>query len=252
MDKNLETYNRKDVVNWYSRLTDLLHVEKAFFERKSETLKTGKILDIGVGGGRTTAYLFQHCKSYTGIDYSENFVKILRMRFPATDIRHMDVRNLSAFPDNSFDLVNFSFNGIDYIDLAGRNRSLKEIWRVLKPGTTFFFSTHNKDHSSFGKPPWLSTQNSFLINLKTFLKLLPFLPKNLKTRKLETITEEYAIINDSAHNYGLLTFYTSIKYLKKQLHDAGFHDIVMYTKDGCLVGSENPAEDWIFIECSKL
>lgn len=252
MDKNLETYNNKDVVNWYLQLSEILPVEQLFFEKRADSLKQARILDIGIGGGRTTNYLQQKSKYYTGIDYSENFVKALKQRFPQSDIQCIDARNLSPFSDNSFDLVNFSFNGLDYMDLDGRRRCLSEIKRILKPGATFFFSTHNKDHRSFGKAAWLSKQNSSFVNLKTFLKLLPFLIRNLKNKTYEIITSEYAIINDSAHSYRLMTFYTSLVFLKNQLREAGFEDVVLYKRDGKIVDDNESAEDWIFIECRKV
>ncbi|MBF0188289.1 MAG: methyltransferase domain-containing protein, partial [Magnetococcales bacterium] len=48
------------------------------------------------------------------------------------------------FETTSFDVVLFSFNGIDYIHpYSARLATLREIWRVLKPDGLFIFSTHN-------------------------------------------------------------------------------------------------------------
>lgn len=51
----------------------------------------------------------------------------------------MDARDLSTFSDQSFDLVWFSFNGIDYVNHIDRLTILQEIYRVTKPGAILYF-----------------------------------------------------------------------------------------------------------------
>src|ERR1044072_9250241 len=102
MDQNLEVYNSQQVVDWYTRLRHIIPVEEKIFHENKDLLK-GKVPDVGIGGGRTTAYLLEHCGSYTGIDYSENFVNSVKKVFPKADCRVMDARDLSAFGNNFFD-----------------------------------------------------------------------------------------------------------------------------------------------------
>jgi SAM-dependent methyltransferase len=246
---NIDTYNDQSVVNWYGSMTGLTPVEQQVFDANASAL--GNVLDIGIGGGRTTDYLLHKCVSYIGIDYSKGFVELVSQKYPKADIRHMDARNLEAFESNSFDLVNFSFNGIDYVEPDGRKKVLSEICRVLKPRGIFFFSTHNKDHSTFNKPAWSNPANSFFTNLKTFVKLLPHFPRHLKHKKNEHIQKEYAIINDSAHNYNLLTFYTSPAFLREQLAEYGFIHPVLYSGKG-EAKTDEELDDWIFATAQKL
>jgi SAM-dependent methyltransferase len=185
MDNNLLTYNAGSVVKWYEQLAEITIAEKTIFDRYAALISEGDLLDIGIGGGRTTAFLSDKCKSYTGIDYSQEFVSSCKKRFPVLKIQLCDARNLSGFDNNTFDFVNFSFNGIDYTDTDGRQNILSEINRVLKPNGIFFFSTHNKDHSTFYKNPWRNKENGVIINLKTFIKLLPFQFRKLRNRKKE-------------------------------------------------------------------
>lgn len=246
-DKNLEVYNSKEVVSWYKLLQELAPVEKMIFETYKNVLKNGHVLDIGIGGGRTTKFLFPVSKAYTGIDYSENFIEVVSKSFPNV-CRVMDARDLSAFEDTSFDFVNFSFNGIDYVNAEGREKVFKEIFRVLKPQGIFFFSTHNKNHASFDVSPWLNKTNSAFINLKTFIKLLPYFGRKVKSK--EVFEKEFAIINDSAHNYSLMTFYTSPSYLRTQLNETGFRQACFFDKQGQKKEDKN-LEDWIFITAEK-
>ena len=250
MDKNLEVYNSKHVVSWYARLREIIPVERAVFETYKRLLQQGDVLDIGIGGGRTTSYLLPVSKNYTGIDYSESFIATVKHNYPDAAFFVMDARDLSGFKNESFDLVNFSFNGIDYVDKEGREKIISEVTRILKPGGIFFFSTHNKNHRNFNTSPWLNKNNSLFTNIKTFIKLLPFFAKKRKQKREEIFTEDYAIINDSAHNYGLMTFYTSPELLRKQLLDAGLSEVVFLAKTG-EERSDADLDDWIFATAKK-
>lgn len=251
MTDNLNTYSSPSVINWYAKLKDITPVELRIFETHRDFLKQSVVLDIGIGGGRTTRYLKDKCKTYIGIDYSEGFVAQIKKEFPETTSLVMDARDLSAFKDHSFDFVNFSFNGIDYVNLEDRIKILSEIERVLKPNGFFFFSTHNKDHKSFQMAPWRSEYTSVFTNIKTFIKLSPFLLRKLKNKKHEQILPDYAIINDSAHNYSLFTFYTSVSFLKKQLSESKFDKPVLCSKTGEEV-KDTELDDWIFVLVKKI
>lgn len=245
---NLDTYKNSRVVDWYNRLEGLTPAEAAQFN--TVDLGTAVVLDIGIGGGRTTAALLAQCSRYTGIDYSESFVHSVRRKYPAADLRTVDARDLSAFSNASFDLVNFSFNGIDYVDLEGRNAIFAEVARVLKPGGQFFFSTHNRSHPGFNRPPWTAGHLHWTTRLKTFLKLLPWQLRHLRNKRQNIDHGTYAIINDSAHSYSLLTFYTSPQFLRDQLIAHGFSDLHFLNGNGHEV-SDDKLDDWIIVTCRK-
>lgn len=141
-DGNLEKYQSDEVVSFYERQTELQPCEQHLFSRH---LKPGlTILDMGVGGGRTTPYLAEAAHHYIGADYSEAMVEVCRKRFPELEFRHCDATDMAQFADGEFDAVVFSFNGIDVIRSdEARARCLSETARVLKPGGMFIFSSHN-------------------------------------------------------------------------------------------------------------
>lgn len=154
-DVNRRAYASSGAVRQYGRAVGWLDPGEQFaVERALRNLGSGPILDIGVGGGRTTPLLRSLSESYTGIDYTPDLVAVARRRFPECDFRVMDARRLE-FADESFRLVFFSYNGIDSVDEAGREQVLREARRVLEPGGMLVFSSLNRDGSAFGETPWV-------------------------------------------------------------------------------------------------
>ena len=139
---NLLVYRNPAVVSHYASLDYLTPCERHLFDTY---LTPGMaILDMGVGGGRTTPYLSQKASRYVGIDYSEEMVRLCRDKFPRTEFLVADASDLSAFSDGSFDAIVFSFNGLDYLfPEEQRWKCLRECWRVLRAGGVFVFSSHN-------------------------------------------------------------------------------------------------------------
>lgn len=102
------------------------------------------ILDLGVGGGRTTPYLSAIASRYVGVDYSEEMIRACRSRFPHLEFSVADASDLAQFADASFDSVVFSFNGLDcLVPDEKREKCLRECHRVLKAGGIYIFSSHN-------------------------------------------------------------------------------------------------------------
>jgi SAM-dependent methyltransferase len=76
-------------------------------------------------------------------------VETSRARFPQFRFEVGDVRDLSRFVDGFFDVVLFSFNGIDSVGGdAARQRAFAEIRRVCADGGRLFFSSKNLNQLS--------------------------------------------------------------------------------------------------------
>ena len=140
-DRNLLVYSRPDIVDEYVKAAGLFSSEEYLF---SKYIPIGSdVLDVGVGAGRTTPYLAARARRYLGIDYSLPMIEQCRTRFPALEFIHADATDLTAIPDDSFDVAVFSHNGIDYIPTdEGRIACLRELRRVTRPSGHIIISSH--------------------------------------------------------------------------------------------------------------
>ncbi len=236
---NLRVYGGR-LLSWrFQRRTELLASEASILRRLGAEFSNAEILDVGVGGGRTTAHLAQLSAKYTGIDYSPRMIAACRARYPTLAFEVCDARNLSRFADGRFGLVFFSLNGIDYVGHRERLEVLRETFRVLSTKGAFIFSSHNRD-AALTKRPWKLSRLPFGVNpIKkplNFLERLVSYPiaigNYLLNRRHERQSEEYAILNDSANDYQMLTYYISIERQIAQLKSTGYTAIDVVGFDG--------------------
>ncbi len=78
---NEETYEKANVVAGFQK-SELQPPEKTILEMMQDKLGNMKMLDIGVGAGRTTVHFAPLVQEYVGIDYSENMIKACKSSFP--------------------------------------------------------------------------------------------------------------------------------------------------------------------------
>ena len=109
------------------------------------------ILDVGTGTGRVAFGLYEiGYDKIIGVDACRPMIqqarhlnKLLEYR---VSFRVEDARNFS-FEDGIFDGVIFAFNGLMQIPGADeRLRAVREIYRILRPGGHFVFTTHDREH----------------------------------------------------------------------------------------------------------
>lgn len=151
-DPNLFTYNAPEVTAYYAALNYLTPCERLLFDAY---LRPGMaILDLGVGGGRTTPYLSSVAERYVGADYASEMIAACRQKFPRLQFETLNATDLSTFSPSTFDAVVMAFNGMDYvIPDESRLRALQEICRVLRPDGVLIFSSHNP-RSIFVRASW--------------------------------------------------------------------------------------------------
>jgi SAM-dependent methyltransferase len=139
----MRRYLDRGIVESYRVRTELFPGEQQFL-RDLERRRARSLLDVGVGAGRTTLHFARLADEYVGMDMSPAMVETCRARFPHLRFEVADVRDLSRFADGAFDVVLFSFNGIDIVGGdAARQRAFTEMRRVCASGGRLFFSSEN-------------------------------------------------------------------------------------------------------------
>ncbi len=248
---NYEAYSRRDVVKYFGDFDSLFDAERVLLDRLTPMIGSSTVLDIGVGGGRTTRHLIPISREYTAIDYVPQFVKETSEKYPGAKILSGDARDLKSFPNDSFDFVLFSFNGIDCVSNSDRRLILSEILRVLQPGGTFMFSSHNRSYKNFNKLPWKRKTEYSLRFLRFCLFGIRYFPTHLKMRRHEVFNDEYALVNDIDHRFSVLFYYITIDKQLDQLRAAGFSDVEAYDHRGRLVEADTESH-WIYYLARKL
>lgn len=229
-DPNTDIYSKAKVVKYYSEYsTALQEPEKTIFELLKHQLPDMRVLDIGVGGGRTTPALAPHAKEYIGIDFSPEMIQVCtekyKSTYPVAKFEVCDVRNLTHFDTGYFDLILFSFNGLDNITADERELCLKEFRRICSVTGYLCFSSHNIQ----------SLPNFFKVQFRLHpIKLISSIIKRKKlikenaTQLIKMTTADYVIIYDDVYDFGLQTYYVRPSNQIRALNSAGFKNVQLF------------------------
>jgi SAM-dependent methyltransferase len=259
VEHNRRHYESSSVAARYVGRAGLQSAEAALLDRYRADITGRRILDLGVGGGRTTPALLRLSADYIGVDYSREMIEHCRARFPNVCLQVADARDLSCFPDRSFDFVLFSNSGIDAVDHDGRLRVLAEVRRLLSAGALFIFSSHNRN---FPIPkPWDAQHFAMnpLRNPIRFGRRLAACPiaivNYVRHARFAETRDEYCVSVDSAARYNLVHYRIGAAAQKEQLERAGFTDIVAFNLAGRpLAWSEaeiSRADPWFQYACRR-
>lgn len=230
-DCNQKAYARTRIVQHYAQLGALQPAEKTILALLRDRLPSMSMLDIGVGGGRTTKHFAAIVADYVGIDYSAAMIAACKQRFAAssqTAFELGDARNLSQFADDSFDFILFSFNGLDSLSHLDRLKVLQEVSRVGKAGGYFCFSSHNLrglEHAFAVKTQLSLNPFKTYVNL-VMLALLRWTNRPMTLPQLKA--SAYVVAKDESHNFCLQTYYVRPEQQLSQL-DANFSHVTVYS-----------------------
>ncbi len=187
---------------------DLRPVEAQLLDALGDDL-SGRVLELGCGAGRVTGHLAARARELLAMDISQRMLDRCARNVPGVRYHHGDIAHLSTFAEPPFDAVVATFNVVDVLDDAERRALLDEVRRVLVPGGVLVFSSHNRGIAPQIKAPWqLPTHR--LLALGNAVVRLPLRMRNRhRLRRHEVHDPGYLIVNDSAHDYGLLHYYVS-------------------------------------------
>ncbi len=255
MFDNKTTFESSGVVAFYARSRDLQKPEKKILDVVRPRLAGARLLDVGIGGGRTTEHVAPLVREYVGVDYAASMVAECRKRFagkPWHDaLAVADVRAMKEYDDASFDAVWFSYNGIDYIDHEGRIAALAEIHRVARPGAPFFFSTHNTAclPALFAYPKTLNPVRA----AEALVKYVRLRTNNDPLADL--VARPYAIVSDGSYAFRSATYYIRADAQARQLEDAGFTGVRVFAlstgeelRGDAIAACEDP---WLYYLCER-
>lgn len=257
MTRNEDVYRLPGVAAEYARMSALFPPEETILRLMLPELPTARMLDLGVGGGRTTLHFARCVREYVGADYSESMIRECQRRFATypdpLSFVICDARSLRMFASGSFDFILFSFNGIDYVNHSDRLIILKEIRRVGKPGGRFCFSSHNLNYGvqRFELRQMITLNPKFA--KRTAKRLVLRFVYNWRVRAATVRRSQYMMINDGAHSCQLLTYYIRPEEQLGQLSE-NFSDIRVFS---LVSGSEilghselrNVQDSWLYYLC---
>ena len=203
--------------------------EEAAFAAFAPDIRGKRVLDLGVGGGRTAGLLSPLAGDYVGIDYTPEMVAISRGRFPHLAFDEGDARDLSRYADGSFDCVVFSCNAIDSVDEDGRGMILRECARVLRDDGLLYYSTFNRDGPGFrdrrNNRQIERTLNPVRLGYsaaKFFVGGMIGWTRIARWRAFERDDGDHAILLHKAHDFGILVHAASIAAIRREVAAAGF------------------------------
>lgn len=256
-EHNHQAYRERGIVQHYSQLRQLQPAEQTILTLLQNEWSRMKMLDIGVGGGRTTQHFSRVVQEYVGIDYAKEMIAACQKRFPSSSqsrvFEVVDARDMQQFPDHSFDFILFSFNGIDALSHVDRLRVFREVSRIGKPGGYFFFSSHNLQ----GLERELNWQSHLNLNpLRTYVNLIMFALLrffNRSTSPQQIKNSDYEIIQDESHNFRLKQYYVRPQAQLRQLV-ADFDNIKIYSwKSGLEITTQQElsvnTDMWLYYLC---
>jgi ubiquinone/menaquinone biosynthesis C-methylase UbiE len=225
---NRDVYQLDSIVNVYRKANDLLGPEQTIIEKFKNQWPNWRVLDIGIGTGRTTQYFAPICKEYIGVDYAEAMVEASKKDFAHlgdhVKIQLGDVRSMPEFETGYFDFVMFSYNGLDSISHEERLQALAEMKRVCKKGGYLFFSSHNLQY--IPNMYKIRHKNNPLYLAYRFYRLGKLLYHNGLPGKYNNL--DYAIITDDVHQFRMKHYYARPQVVVAQLENTGLKNIRVF------------------------
>lgn len=259
MLQNKKVFDATSVAQGYASQSHLHPPEETILRLLLPHLSGAKMLDIGVGGGRTTLHFAKWVREYVGTDYSESMITECLRRFAGypsnISFRVCDARSMEMYPDNSFDFVLFSFNGIDTVGHEDRLKILQEAHRVTKAGGHFCFSTHNLN---------------WAVNLFEWQRLISLNPRKLmhtvkrlglrvlynsKVRLATVRSAPYVMFNDGAHYRQMLVYYVrpveQLAQLQKNFTEVRIFSLAAGQEIKDLGQLKTIEDSWLYYLCRK-
>ncbi len=252
---SLETYSSADVVGEFRALDDLFPPEEVIYGRLKDELVGKSVLDVGVGAGRTSHAFGKSAGRYLGVDYSAGMIAACKERFSGVGDRFefcvADAREIRLLGE-PWDLIIFSFNGIDHLGLADRNRFFRDVRSMLQPSGSFWFSSHN-----IGSLPTIykmRVENGAPLKERAYALFSWVMIRLANEPRRRLARKPHALINDGSLRFSLRVYYGSVEETVEQLRQAGFDSVTVLAMDGREIAEReygSVADFWVTYLCSS-
>ena len=158
MKENLEIYNQVDWWNSKHSLRQMVPIKFDYFSKQIGNLKGLNILDVGCGGGLLSEEFAKSGAEVTGIDISENALKIAITHALENDLtidyKSGYAENIPA-NDNTFDVV-ICADCLEHVN--NLEKVISEVSRVLKDSGIFCYDTINRTFLSKIVADWIANR----------------------------------------------------------------------------------------------
>ena len=158
MKENLEIYNQVDWWNSKHSLRQMVPIKFDYFSKQIGNLKGLNILDVGCGGGLLSEEFAKSGAEVTGIDISENSLKIARTHALENDLtidyKSGYAENIPA-NENTFDVV-ICADCLEHVN--NLEKVISEVSRVLKDSGIFCYDTINRTFLSKIVGDWIANR----------------------------------------------------------------------------------------------
>jgi len=254
-----EVWKRPGVVDHYARESHLQPPEETILGVLIRDLHNVDMLDIGVGGGRTTVHFAKLCRRYVGTDISEGMLAACRRRFAnwpdSVSFQLADATRMPQFRDGEFDVVMFSFNGLDCLAPGDRLVAFREISRILKPGGIFIFSAHN----TRALPQRMSLTRHFTLHPTNLLRGLRSWVQlnyiyNSPAKLKRALAAPFCTVHDGSYHFAYEPYYIKPEAQLEQLHPYFQVERVLELSKGAPLDEKALAttdSKWVYYFCKK-
>jgi SAM-dependent methyltransferase len=238
---NSRVYQARGIASSY-RSKLLERFETVALLRYQPAFAGHSILDVGVGTGRTAAYLAPLAQRYVAIDYSPQMVEYVRDTMPDIDVNLADMRDLGEWESGAFEFVFATNNVLDAVSHADRLKTFAELHRVMAPGGLLIFSSHNRSYRLARSGPRLQYSRNPVTQARNFGVYLKRTLNHARIANQRRFESQYALLNDIGHDYQLLHYYIDRRSQRQQLGSAGFRLHEVFDKEGRSVREEEETE----------
>ncbi len=236
---NARIFCSSKLADWYAGQT-LCAAETMIVLRRRDAFANRRVLDLGVGSGRTTRFLLPFAADYVGIDFSPQMLAKCRAAFPAARLYELDLRELGMLDEAPFDFTLASWAVLDALAPEERLRALQRIAALTARGGTFVMSAHNRDSDLAGAPPRLNWSNRPDRLLRNAAHQALAVANVRRMRAMRREEAEYALYNDMAHRWQGVFYYIGRQAQTDQLARVGFRVDEVVGEDGRLLA---PGDD---------